>query len=368
MQIIKSITHESKDFDEDIKKFQNETMTYSITQGMHNAQQNKPTTIEEFNAYIFNYITIKTEEWVQKNMQQFLPISGMVVANKIQKEADQKCMELTGQLNECEHKLVLVEQKKKELTPDLKQIRKRKISNIVVGLIGIAEGYLIYEALRKSGFHTMAAIITSICLAAGIAYVTNIAAEFIKRAISKRQLIKRSCFVLSIALVFFLILGTIRAQAYNATANLKEQASGIITPNAGNNSGGKIAMVSFFLYAIGLAIAVRYARTKEEKDQEKVYDKICGEYDELKANIYEYTNAIDTIKRQTAEHVHSALATYEYAKARERQLYSIANKALEAYANNNLRHRTDAVCPAFFSSLPPFQFTTFFDNRQPKND
>ena len=132
-------------------------------------------------------------------------------------------------------------------------------------------------------------------------------------------------------------------------------------PQPAKSSGSKIAIVSFLLYCIGLAISVRYAKTKEEKEAEKAYDKVCREYDELKAKINATETAIKTLRAETAQKVQTALATYEYALAREKQLETIAKKSLETYASSNLRYRTDGKCPAFFSTLPAFTFNTFFN-------
>ena len=368
MQIIKSINPESSDFGQDIKEFQSEILSYAETQGRHNANQNKPNTLEEFKAFIFNHIGIKTNEQLHKNQQHYLPVAGMVVAKKIQTEANQKYSELTGIVNECEHKIIEVEKRKKELTPDLKQRKKNMISKIVVALIGLAEGYLIYEALRRSGFHILAALITSIGLAAGIAFLTHVVAQYIKSATAKRQHIIRTSLVLIPALILFLVLGNIRADAYNSASELKNQTSGLVPTHTSNSSGWKIALVSFFLYCIGLAISVWYAKTKEEKEQERAYDKVCLEFNELQGKINNFKGIIESIENDAKQKVHSALATYEYALSREKQLQSIAHKALETYASNNLRHRTDGKCPIFFSTLPAFSFVTFFDNVKIKNN
>lgn len=361
MQIVKSIQYATPDLGDDIKEFQDSMLSYSETEGKHNAQKNKPDTVDELNAYIKNHIEIKTQEQIHLNEKKFLPVCGMVVANKIKSEADQKCKELTGVLNDYEHKIKDVEKQKKEFTPDLKQRKKRWISHLVVILIGLAEGYLIYEALRRSGFPTIPAFFTALGMAVGIAFLTHVIAEYIKRSAIRRQLIFRTCLVLIPAFIFFSLIGHLRADAYNTIAQLKQQTEGSLITEPGKSSGWKIGIVSFLLYCIGLAISVRYAKTKEEKEQEKAYDKVCREYDELQAKINETTAAIEAIQADTGQKVQTALATYEYALAREKQLESIAKKSLETYSSNNLRYRTDGKCPDFFSTPPSFTFTTFFN-------
>lgn len=361
MQLVKSIEHVTPDLGEDIKDFQDDLLGYCETEGKHNALKNQPNTVDELQAFIKNHIEINTQEQIHQNQQRFLPICGMVIAKKIQSESDQQCKELTGVLNDYEHKIKAAEKLKKELTPDLNQRKKRKLSHLVVILIGIAEGYLIYEALRRSGFPTIPAFFTALGMAVGIAFLTHVVAEYIQRSQNKRQLIIRTCIVLIPAFIFFSLIGHLRADAYNTIAQLKQQTGGALLAEPGKSSGWKIGIVSFLLYCIGLAISVRYAKTKEEKEQEKAYDKVYREFDELQTKINATNASIETVRAETAQKVQTALATYEYALAREKQLESIANKSLETYASSNLRHRTDGQCPGFFSSPPPFSFTTFFN-------
>ncbi len=362
MQLVKSIQYVTPDLGDDVKEFQDGLLGYCETEGKHNAQKNLPNTMDELNAFIKNHIEIKTQEQIHQNQQRFLPICGMVVAKKIQTETDQKCKELNGVLSDYEHKIKPVEKLKKELTPDLNQRKKRRLSYLVVTLIGLAEGYLIYEALRRSGFPVLPAFFTALGMAVGIAFATHVLAEYIKRSVTKRQLIVRTCIVLIPAFIFFYLIGHIRADAYNSIAQLKQQTGGAVLPQQTKSSGSKIAIVSFLLYCIGLAISVRYAKTKEEKEHEKAYDKVCNEYDELVAKINNIKTAIETIRAETAQKVQTALATYEYALAREKHLESIAKKSLETYSSNNLRYRTDGKCPSFFSVPPAFSFTTFFNH------
>lgn len=361
MQLVKSIQYVTPDLGDDVKEFQDGLLGYSETEGKHNAQKNQPNTLDELNAFIKNHIEIKTQEQIHQNQQRFLPICGMVVAKKVQTESDQKCNQLSGVLNDYEHKIKAFEKLKKELTPDLNQRKKRRLSYLVVTLIGLAEGYLIYEALRRSGFPTLPAFFTALGMAVGIAFATHVLAEYIKTSQTKRQLIFRTCVVLIPAFVFFYLVGNIRADAYNSIAQLKQQTGGAVLPQQSKSSGSKIAIVSFLLYCIGLAISVRYAKTKEEKEHDKAYDKVCREYNELLAKINATKATIDTTRAETAQKVQTALATYEYALARERHLESIAKKSLETYSSNNLRYRTDGKCPCFFSTPPPFSFTTFFN-------
>lgn len=361
MQLVKSIQYVAPDLGDDIKEFQDSMLSYSETEGKHNAQKNQPNTIDELQAFIKNHIEIKTQEQIHLNEKQFLPICGMVVANKTQSDADQKCKEFTGVLNDYEHKIKDVEKLKKELTPDLNQRRRRGLSYLLVILIGLAEVYLIYEALRRSGFPTVPAFFTALGMAIGIAFLTHVVAEYIQRSKNRRQLILRTCLVLIPALIFFSLIGHLRADAYNKISQLKQETGGALLTEPGKSSGWKIGIVSFLLYCIGLAISVRYAKTKEEKEQEKAYNKVCREYAELHSKISETNAAIETIQMETAQKVQAALATYEYALARERHLESIAKKSLETYSSNNLRYRTDGQCPVFFSTPPPFSFTTFFN-------
>jgi hypothetical protein len=350
----------SPDTGEDIKQFEKELLGYSETQGRQNAGLNKPGTLDEFKGYILNHVQITVQEMMEKNQTQFLPICGMVIAKQVQEARDKKVQEIRGLINDEGHKLREQEKAKKTATPPVKKKAWQKVAILVVIVMSVLEGVINYGALRNGSFSIPAALAVACALTIALTFTTHILAEFIKHSIGRKQLIIRSSIVLVPAFALFLFLGKLRADGQQTLDTLSYQTGGATVAPPPHTSALAIAFISFFIYALALLISVKYAKSKEEKERQARYDKACRELEEVENRIAALEKEKETVLRETKSKVEIALATYEYALARERHLESIAKKALETYAAINLRHRTDGVCPPFFSTLPECTFTRFF--------
>lgn len=350
----------SPDTGEDIKQFEKEILGYSETQGRQNAGNNKPMVLDEFKGYILNHVQISVQQKINENQSQFLPISGMVVAKQVQEAGDKKAQEITGAINDEGHKLGELEKAKKTATPPVKKKVWQRVATLVVIVMSILEGIINYGALRNGSFSIAAAFSVALALTVALAFTTHIVAEFIKYSTTRKQLIFRSSIVLLPAFALFLFLGKLRADGQQTLDTLSYQTGANTEAPPPHTSALAIAFISFFIYALALLISVRYAKGKEEKEREARYDKACRELEEVQDRIAALDKEKETVIKETKSKVETALATYEYALARERHLEVIAKKALEIYSATNLRHRTDGVCPPFFSTLPECTFTRFF--------
>lgn len=360
MQQSTTITRLSPDTGKDLEAFEKELATYAEIQGRHNAAINKPGILDEFNALFKNHCEIRVQEKINQNQADFLPISGMVVAKQVQEAGDRKAREIAGQINEEEHALKALLDRKKETTPDLKRRMWRKVATIIVAVIAILEGAINYGALRNGGFSKGAAFSVAFALTLGLALTMHIVADFIKRSTPRRQLFIRTSLVLGPAFLLFLVLGKLRADGQATAATLTYQ-TGAAQEQSTSSSPLAIALISFFIYGFALLVSVRYARDKNEKAEDVAYERACREHDEVAEKINRLRIEKEQVEMETKQKVRTALETWELALARERHLESIAKKALETYAASNLRHRTDGVCPPFFSILPVCNLTKFFD-------
>lgn len=342
----------------DLSHFENELISYAQTEGKQAGLKNLPQNVEQFRVSIFNYVESHGQECINKSHAGCSPISGAVAATALRKKADDAIAKLSTDLHESEHRIRQCENEKQQLQQPCDSWLKRNLPKIVIGCISFAEGWFIYEAVRNSGFPVLPAFILSTALGAGLAYFTHIAAGWIKKSGNRTQLIKRTLTTLIPVALLFIYVGAVRSEAYQEVAALTAQAEQAAPVHTA--SGWKIGMISFILYCIGLVIAIKYAKTKEEKDQEAAYDQACTKLNEEKQKREAVQQKIQAIEEDTHQQVKEALATYEQALARERQIQLICKKALEGYAATNMRHRTDGVCPPFFSNLPQLQFTSLF--------
>lgn len=365
MKLIKSNTSKNNLFnDARTIELEKELLTHSAILGKQNGIQNKPEIVDELKAYNMNYVESKVQAAMNENEQEHLPISGMVVAKKIQTDAKEEISKLGATLADDEHKLWPLEERKKGVAPDLAKRKIRWWINAGTGVIAITDGYFAYEALRAAPIAKIPSLISAIGIAAAIGFSVHILAGFILKAKTKLQKLARYCLVLIPAFIGFYVIGNIRAKAYNGIVNLNSQIAGgseqVITPV----SGLDITIISFLLFLAALLFSMRYYKSKEERLQEQEYDRVCREIEELKSKMESTRKKIEEIKEEANLKSAEALARYEYALATERRLISLARQAMEVYKDSNLRYRTDGICPVFFSNPPTFNFQTFFDNNK----
>lgn len=350
------ITHDAY-----INALQEELTSYSEIQGRQNGIQNKPVTEPELRAYIMNAIESKVQSALDHNHQIYLPVSGMVLANKIQADAKGKITGIKSSLAEDEHKLGPLEDKKKELIADPKKRLIRMLVYIGAGVISLAEGYFAFEALRLAGFPKIAADCAALGIAIAIGFGTHILAGYIRKAQKPIQRIIRYSIVLIPAFIGFYVLGSLRASGYNSTIDLNPHLNGAFVPQSGAIEGWKITIISFLLFVAALIFSIKYYKTEEEYNQDLAYDNVCAEIKKLIATIKGKHDEIEAIQKEADIRSADALIRYEYAIACENSLQAIARKSLEKYSQSNLRHRTDGSCPNFFSYPPVFNFSLFFD-------
>lgn len=367
MKLIKSNIAKSNLFtDVKIIELEKELLTHSEIQGRQNGLQNKPLTVDELKAYNMNYVESKVQFTLNENQQKYLPISGMVVAQKIQSEANEEITKLTATFADNEHKLWPLEERKKETAPDLAKRRIRRWINTGTGVIAIADGVFIYEAARAMPLPKIPAIIIASAIAFAIGFGVRIMARFILKAKNKLQRVFRYCLVLIPAFIGFYYIGNIRAKAYNGIINLNSQITGQQEQWINPVSGLDITILSFLLFLAALLFSIRYYKSKEERMLEQEYNRVCLEIEELKNKMKAIQRKIEEIKEEAAKKSAEALARYEYALSTENRIISLARHAMEVYKESNLRYRTDGICPIFFSQPPSFNFQTFFNNAKAK--
>ena len=365
MKLIKLNTSKSNPFnDAKTIELEKELLNHCEIQGRQNGLQNKPITEEEFRAYILNHIETKIQATLNENEQEHLPISGMVVAQKIQADAKEEINKLNAILADDEHKLWPLEERKKEKAPDLAKRRIRRWINTATGVIAVADGVFVYEAARAMPLPKIPALIIATAIAFAIGFGVHILAGFILKAKTKIQIAFRYCLVLIPAFIGFYVIGHIRAKAYNGIIDLNNQIAGGSEQITTSVSGLDITIISFLLFLAALLFSMRYYKSKEERLQEQEYDRICREIKDLKDKMEATRRKIKDIREEANQKSAEALARYEYALATERCLISLARKAMEVYKDSNLRYRTDGICPVFFSHPPPFNFQTFFNNNK----
>jgi hypothetical protein len=342
------------------QKLENELMAFAHMEGKQQGLVNKPATLADFKATVLNSIQTRIQEEIYHNAKENTPISGMVMANTIQREAKGKIIPLQSMSKDLEHEKQVCEGTKKQCTPNIPLWRLRKIVYCAAGLIAITEGFLAYEALRIAGLARIPSIATATGIAIAIACGTHYMARYIKHAQTRKQLLLRYALVLIPAFIGFWALGTMRADGYTTTSQMSLAVGEQAIPHAGI-SGLTLAIISFLLFLVGLLFSVRFAKSKEEENVDTVYDTACQQENECDKKMAKNKQAIQQIQDDANKKSEEALMRYEYVTANENKLKSCGTKAVNEFITTCLRYKTDSITPEFFANPPQLQYKTFFD-------
>ena len=338
-----------------------EMMLFAEVQGKNNGTENKPLFIPEFKALFLNTVESRLQGAIYDNQREYLPISGMVVAQKNQADAGETIKPLTASLRDKDLQHRKLEQCKKECTPDLRKRNIRRLVYLGASIIAIAEGFFAYEALRRVPLAKIPAFMTSLGITVALAFGTHILAGYIRKAKNRLQFILRFCISVIPVFIGFYVLGHLRAQGYTTAAqmNLDMHHEAAAQPGV---SGIGITILSFLLFLAALIFSIRYHKTEEEEELEKQYDKACRELIHCEKKMMEIKTAIEKTKGNANSQSAEALKRYEYALSMENRLKALGKQVVEEYILKNLCYRSDGLIPLFFSEPPTFHFQLFFDN------
>lgn len=344
-----------------LKQLKDSLLRHAGLQGEQNGKENMPVTIGQFKAFILNKIQATIQSGINSNQQLLQPISGRVIANKIQNDAQSKVAELQSAINNGQHKKQQLQNEARNCKPDIKLSRTRKLILLMLTCIALSDGWFAYPAFRHMGMPTVAAFVACCGVAIAVGAGAHNLASFIRKATTKSHMLLRYLSVLSLYFTGFAIIGFFRAVAYNHVSNLQVGTHDIVASHATSVSGLGIALVSFLLFWLGLFLSVKFWISADEQRQQQEYEDTCKELQEADTDLKKKHDEIHTIQAEKNTLSGSALAKYEYAVAIEKGLLSFSDIVIQAYIDKNMRFRSDNNCPEFFSNPPKLQYTLFFD-------
>jgi len=341
------------------EKLEKGVITHSQLQGEEHGTGNRPKSDAECLAFIVNPVTAKIQTAIEANQQAYLPISGMVIANDIEKKAQEKIEKLGKSVQDDVHVLADLKIEKEKLPPpNTKKRLLRRIVHIGVGLIAVAECLFLDEGLRTK-MPKLAAAFTAGALAIVLGFGAHFAGVYIRAAKNARDRALRILLVLLPALVLFSVIGDTRAAAYNSRINISTETGQVAVPPPVH--GADIATLGFLLFAAAVFFSAYTSKTSEETEREEAFDTISKKVALKEGDIHAKRQEIAGIATEAQQQKAQALLKFEYARSFEQRLIALAKEAFESYKEKNLRHRTDGVCPDFFTRIPEFHFTLFFD-------
>lgn len=342
-----------------------ELMVFAETIGKENGLINKPESIDEFNLFVGNKVKNTLQTAMYKNHEYFTPIAGMVLANEIRKQGADKKQKLNAELSDTTLEKNQAEAKRKPLFPDRRLLKIRLLIFLLLIILAIVEAIYTFKAFRSKGMDMLTSLFTGVGMSIAV-LCTHFLAKWCKNATTKLVRFFRLVISLIIPGTLFYCIAMIRIDGYEFENQFKNLLPGQnqFSPSA---DAMDLFLISYIFYLVGFFLSYFFAKTKEESEQEKEFNKLTDEYNRLQVKADELREQITTIETTTYQKSKEALENLEKAIATEREIESIAPEVLQHYIDKNLRHRTNGI-PAFYNHLPQLQFQKFFDNINTKNN
>jgi hypothetical protein len=346
---------------ESVLALEQQLYIYADVEGMNNAKHNKPVIFAEFKTYLLNPVQSKIQIAIEENQKLHLGMSGIVEAKIHQHDGNEKIKPLQSNLEDEEHKKAILLQKKNDCKPGLKKRVIRIWVNIAVVILSIFEGYFIFRAFQISGLSRLESAIYGLGVGLVLGLGTHFLAGFLEQGKSRKHFWLRFAIITLPLFLIFFYFGSMRVSMYSEALGLN------IDPNKSTNTESSVpptllALISYSMFIVSLGAAMMYSKTKEERERDNEYDKVCKDINICDKKQKKITDEIKIISAEASTKSIEAFQRYEYARATENQLKAIAKKVIDDYIIKNVRHRTDGQIPEFFSNPPQLQFTSFFDN------
>lgn len=338
-----------------IEKLESELNSFAEVQGRHNGIENKPESEEEFKILALNKIESQVKHYIEELNASNQASTGMVLAQKLDQDAKDKKQPLTGKLNDIEHDAKKFEEQKRFLRPSKKEQLMLWLVYTGLFLIALSEGYFAYEACRNSGLSFKLSLVSFFAVFITVGLVTHVVVSYIKRLEQRKHKIIALIGVSIIAFIGFYFLGTLRVDAYSTAQNMNLSVSDH-KPFSTGISGFKLTIISFILFEAGLLLSFFYGKSKDQKDRDREYDKVCRSLYGCRKQMKALSSQIKAIEKDTHEKTEAALLKYEYIVFTKKRLGAMASHVAQKYIETNIRHRTDRSIPPFFTHPPTFDF------------
>jgi hypothetical protein len=335
-------------------------LSFVETEAQKQGLAGNPKIETEFQTSPVNKIQAHIQAAIYEVQQTVKPRTAMQIVSELRKEAHEKLTPIHAEKTALMQEQHLNEQKKKQAASNKKECRSRGIMKLAEWIIAAMESILCLEALRVAGMPLIPAYATAIALGLVIGFGLSHAARYIKQAANKAQKRIRYAMILIPAFCICYALGMLRAHGYEVAQTMDISTTGEQVKNS-NISGLALGLISFLIFTATLFFSVRFARTKQEEEEDKSYQKIQEEEKEIAKKMNANEAKANAIQKDCDEACHEAYTNFEMAYAAEQRLKSLSNKLITDYITTNIRYRTNAI-PEFFANPPKPNYITLFDN------
>ena len=322
-------------------------------------EQNKPQNEEYWQSRGLNPVLSKSETIYNYLQQTIQPVTAATKRAEILTGSKSQVEQLRSDINYDETHLHHVETEIKSLkVTETKQLLRFAVLVFLV-VSGVSDCYVTTDAFRGGGLSAFASLCYGIPVGLAVGLGAGFAATLYMEAKEPKRKIRIFWATISIALIFFAVLGYLRANLYHGIPNISLTGSSEITSTSlFSLTGWELAIASFILFIAGFFFSTATWTSKKDKEQTRKYNRIKNERDQLKKKIETKKREASQISEQALREVSLCTERCEYALAATKRITNIAKTALATYASTNIAYRSDGQCPPYLLEVPEI----FFNN------
>ena len=289
-------------------------------------EQNKPQNEEYWQSRVLNPVLSKSETIYNYLQQTIQPVTAATKRAEILTGSKSQVEQLRSDINYDETHLHHVETEIKSLkVTETKQLLRFAVLVFLV-VSGVSDCYVTTDAFRGGGLSAFA----SLCYGIPVGLAVGLA-------------------TISIALIFFAVLGYLRANLYHGIPNISLTGSSEITSTSlFSHTGWELAIASFILFIAGFFFSTATWTSKKDKEQTRKYNRIKNERDQLKKKIETKKREASQISEQALREVSLCTERCEYALAATKRITNIAKTAWQRMLRPILHTAQMANVPHIF--------------------
>lgn len=317
------------------------------------AERKEPITFAYFRHTIHEPVFAVSQEAINTIKQKLHPGSAIVNAKQMEQHASGQSHDLLLDINNCRRKKDKKKLERNWLCHITASVRQRRFLFIGCILAALSDGILAYANLRQL-YPSLIALGIAAAFGISIFAAHLLAAPWILKARSPKIRLYRIIGVLSVAAVFFFIVGSIRGSAASGAINISlETFEEARTPNI---NPLPLAISSLLLFTIVLFASMRVHHSKWSDANEKKYKELSSDIRELDEKIAAMETKRSAIEQTVLADKRKALVIYEYCLTCIETCKQLARQAIATYKQEYLRRSNSNQVPLFFNDELDLQF------------
>lgn len=362
-QVNNVLPHYSDDEHEQyLQKLESDVLNDMDVQGKHNGLYNRPQTETEFLTSVVNKVSVQIQAGIDANARKHQPLSGVVMAKKIEDDARVKIHPINADQQEDEKKHKKIIDEIERLKPNWAKKIARRFIHSCLAIIAASDGWFSFQAFRFSSFPFFSALFAGCGVVTAVGFGAYYLAGYILKAPAKLQQRMRYVFVLFLYFTGFYIIGCYRSSQYNHVSALHINGHEASATSSAGISALSLATISTLMFWLALYLCLHFYRTEAEHKKEQEYKTKCRERLEIEQRLERRELQIANIQKEKEQAIGQAYARYEYALHCERWLVTLQKRAIALFIEKNLTYRSDGTCPSFFENSTVNSLSLFFDN------